>query len=233
MNDHYDRFISFARLKWKTLNEQTARRRKGRRKETVTIHVNQEKKANKTIQWTAEIPFTKSKMISSISVASSAGANGNSLAYAQLNNNGYMMDENLNATQQSDRLQYVSKPFNATFDNEVKTMATIDDSNAVKYSAAINHGSVIVANQWYTNATKKAPIMTERQLSTDDSDSSGSSKNGGSDHLQQMHACNSNKCDEEKPMPDHHARRPMNAFLIFCKRHRGIVRERYPNLENR
>lgn len=33
--------------------------------------------------------------------------------------------------------------------------------------------------------------------------------------------------------PDHHARRPMNAFLIFCKRHRTIVREKYPNLENR
>lgn len=33
--------------------------------------------------------------------------------------------------------------------------------------------------------------------------------------------------------PDHHARRPMNAFLIFCKRHRAIVREQYPNLENR
>lgn len=38
---------------------------------------------------------------------------------------------------------------------------------------------------------------------------------------------------EEKLAPDHHARRPMNAFLIFCKRHRGIVREKYPNLENR
>lgn len=140
------------------------------------------------------------------------------------------MDENLNTMQQSDRLQYVSKQF----DNEVNTMATIDNNNATKYSAAINHDTVIVANQWYTNATKKAPIMTERQLSTDDSDSSGSSKNGGSDHLQQMHACSiSSKCDEEKPMPDHHARRPMNAFLIFCKRHRGIVRERYPNLENR
>jgi hypothetical protein len=34
-------------------------------------------------------------------------------------------------------------------------------------------------------------------------------------------------------VPDHHARRPMNAFLIFCKRHRPIVREKYPNLENR
>lgn len=36
-----------------------------------------------------------------------------------------------------------------------------------------------------------------------------------------------------KLAPEHHARRPMNAFLIFCKRHRGIVREKYPNLENR
>ncbi|KMZ10926.1 uncharacterized protein LOC6726599 [Drosophila simulans] len=33
--------------------------------------------------------------------------------------------------------------------------------------------------------------------------------------------------------PEHHARRPMNAFLIFCKRHRGIVKERYRTLENR
>lgn len=39
-------------------------------------------------------------------------------------------------------------------------------------------------------------------------------------------------CGDEK-MPDHHARRPMNAFLIFCKRHRSIVRDRHPNLENR
>lgn len=33
--------------------------------------------------------------------------------------------------------------------------------------------------------------------------------------------------------PPHHARRPMNAFLIFCKRHRAVVRQRYPHLENR
>lgn len=37
----------------------------------------------------------------------------------------------------------------------------------------------------------------------------------------------------DEKAPDHHERRPMNAFLIFCKRHRGIVREKYPNLENR
>lgn len=44
---------------------------------------------------------------------------------------------------------------------------------------------------------------------------------------------NRNPPSGDEKAPDHHARRPMNAFLIFCKRHRGIVREKYPNLENR
>ena len=28
-------------------------------------------------------------------------------------------------------------------------------------------------------------------------------------------------------------KRPMNAFLIFCKQHRGVVREKNPNVDNR
>ncbi|KAK9731531.1 hypothetical protein QE152_g13581 [Popillia japonica] len=39
--------------------------------------------------------------------------------------------------------------------------------------------------------------------------------------------------DSESTSPSHHARRPMNAFLIFCKKHRPIVRRKFPNLENR
>lgn len=38
---------------------------------------------------------------------------------------------------------------------------------------------------------------------------------------------------KEPREPAHHARRPMNAFLIFCKRHRGSVRSGFPHLENR
>ncbi|XP_063977761.1 HMG box transcription factor BBX isoform X2 [Diachasmimorpha longicaudata] len=41
------------------------------------------------------------------------------------------------------------------------------------------------------------------------------------------------KEDREAGEPAHHARRPMNAFLIFCKRHRACVRTHFPNLENR
>ncbi|KAK5643773.1 hypothetical protein RI129_007618 [Pyrocoelia pectoralis] len=39
--------------------------------------------------------------------------------------------------------------------------------------------------------------------------------------------------DKEIVSPSHHARRPMNAFLIFCKKHRPIVRQKFPHLENR
>lgn len=44
---------------------------------------------------------------------------------------------------------------------------------------------------------------------------------------------NDPKSDNNNTSPSHHARRPMNAFLIFCKKHRPIVRDKFPNLENR
>ena len=34
-------------------------------------------------------------------------------------------------------------------------------------------------------------------------------------------------------IPAHHARRPPNGFLLFCKMHRDIVSAKNPNLENR
>ncbi|XP_055381156.1 putative uncharacterized protein DDB_G0282133 [Condylostylus longicornis] len=44
---------------------------------------------------------------------------------------------------------------------------------------------------------------------------------------------NNDENGESLLTPEHHARRPMNAFLIFCKRHRAIVRDKYKNIENR
>ncbi|KAG8034729.1 hypothetical protein G9C98_007805 [Cotesia typhae] len=47
-------------------------------------------------------------------------------------------------------------------------------------------------------------------------------------------AANDQVTEQREPEePAHHARRPMNAFLIFCKRHRGSVRLHFPHLENR
>ena len=37
---------------------------------------------------------------------------------------------------------------------------------------------------------------------------------------------------EEDPT-EQRARRPMNAFLLFCKRHRSLVRQEHPRLDNR
>lgn len=51
------------------------------------------------------------------------------------------------------------------------------------------------------------------------------------EHFDEMNG--SGGVNGDKTAPDHHARRPMNAFLIFCKRHRAIVRDKYKNLENR
>ncbi|XP_064835080.1 HMG box transcription factor BBX-like isoform X4 [Oncorhynchus masou masou] len=37
----------------------------------------------------------------------------------------------------------------------------------------------------------------------------------------------------EEDSSEHRARRPMNAFLLFCKRHRSLVRQEHPRLDNR
>ncbi|XP_069046101.1 HMG box transcription factor BBX isoform X2 [Lepisosteus oculatus] len=38
---------------------------------------------------------------------------------------------------------------------------------------------------------------------------------------------------EEEESSEQRARRPMNAFLLFCKRHRSLVRQQHPRLDNR
>ncbi|KAI1893522.1 hypothetical protein AGOR_G00124580 [Albula goreensis] len=38
---------------------------------------------------------------------------------------------------------------------------------------------------------------------------------------------------EEEDSSEQRARRPMNAFLLFCKRHRSLVRQQHPRLDNR
>lgn len=68
----------------------------------------------------------------------------------------------------------------------------------------------------------------------DDSDDPADSLNDNVSPAKQPSPDNIIRQENVSPTtPDHHARRPMNAFLIFCKRHRTIVRDRHPNLENR
>lgn len=160
-------------------------------------------------------------MISSISPSSGVDSYSR---YVQLNNNGYLIDQNLNSVQ-SNRLQLVTKQYASELGNKMGA-SDID----VNYSS-ITTESIGMRNKWCADASQTMTNGERLSTSADDSDSSGSFKTG-IDQLQ-VTVCGGGKSDEEKPMPDHHARRPMNAFLIFCKRHRAIVRERYPNLENR
>lgn len=45
--------------------------------------------------------------------------------------------------------------------------------------------------------------------------------------------CNSTTEEVEEDSNEQRARRPMNAFLLFCKRHRSLVRQEHPRLDNR
>lgn len=78
----------------------------------------------------------------------------------------------------------------------------------------VNNNNIDTAMDWYQN--DEANAINHQH--TDDNNTFKSTSIGN---------------DESKSNVDLNTRRPMNAFLIFCKRHRGIVRDRYPNLENR
>lgn len=45
--------------------------------------------------------------------------------------------------------------------------------------------------------------------------------------------CGSTTEEVEEDSTEQRARRPMNAFLLFCKRHRSLVRQEHPRLDNR
>lgn len=45
--------------------------------------------------------------------------------------------------------------------------------------------------------------------------------------------CGSTTEEVEEDSNEQRARRPMNAFLLFCKRHRSLVRQEHPRLDNR
>ena len=54
----------------------------------------------------------------------------------------------------------------------------------------------------------------------------------GQDQGSQME-CGGTTEDVEEDSNEQRARRPMNAFLLFCKRHRSLVRQQHPRLDNR
>uniref|UniRef100_A0A8D0ABJ1 HMG box transcription factor BBX n=1 Tax=Sander lucioperca TaxID=283035 RepID=A0A8D0ABJ1_SANLU len=73
--------------------------------------------------------------------------------------------------------------------------------------------------QWHPLLSKKALDFSEEEEEEDEEELE---KVSGFDDL-----------TVEEDSNEQRARRPMNAFLLFCKRHRSLVRQEHPRLDNR
>ncbi|XP_051539650.1 HMG box transcription factor BBX-like isoform X2 [Myxocyprinus asiaticus] len=86
--------------------------------------------------------------------------------------------------------------------------------------------------QWHPLLAKKAPDYSEEEEEEDEEELEKEpvlcAKSGG-----QETECGGVEDDGEEFSSEQRARRPMNAFLLFCKRHRSLVRQEHPRLDNR
>lgn len=119
--------------------------------------------------------------------------------------------------------EHLTKPFNYLDLNKMDPSSTEDETRE-------NDTIMSGGENWYRNGvTTNGKNESSCLASGEDTDS-----NGSLPKVDDISCMSNGRNDGDKVIAqDHHARRPMNAFLIFCKRHRNIVRERHPNLENR
>lgn len=118
---------------------------------------------------------------------------------------------------------FSKEPSDAVQRQRINSVETNNNKSAAREVEAVHNYSKVLSNE-KQNDGENEDGFEEEQGNSNDIDTGTSSGEGGEITKTE---------DGEKTTPEHHARRPMNAFLIFCKRHRAIVREKYPNLENR
>ncbi|XP_006890060.1 PREDICTED: HMG box transcription factor BBX isoform X2 [Elephantulus edwardii] len=82
--------------------------------------------------------------------------------------------------------------------------------------------------QWHPLLAKKLLDFSEEEEEEDEEEDIEKVQLLGADGLEQDVGEN-----EDDESPEQRARRPMNAFLLFCKRHRSLVRQEHPRLDNR
>lgn len=82
--------------------------------------------------------------------------------------------------------------------------------------------------QWHPLLSKKTLDFSEEEEEEDEEELE---KISGQDHGSQAHCGSTTEGDDDST--EQRARRPMNAFLLFCKRHRSLVRQEHPRLDNR
>ncbi|XP_044526047.1 HMG box transcription factor BBX [Gracilinanus agilis] len=82
--------------------------------------------------------------------------------------------------------------------------------------------------QWHPLLAKKLLDFSEEEEEEEEEEDIDKVQLLGADGLE--HDVDENEDDESS---EQRARRPMNAFLLFCKRHRSLVRQEHPRLDNR
>ncbi|XP_045895954.1 HMG box transcription factor BBX isoform X3 [Micropterus dolomieu] len=86
--------------------------------------------------------------------------------------------------------------------------------------------------QWHPLLSKKALDFSEEEEEEDEEELEKQPPLCVQDQGSQMQ-CGSTTEEVEEDSNEQRARRPMNAFLLFCKRHRSLVRQEHPRLDNR
>ncbi|XP_006800591.1 HMG box transcription factor BBX isoform X4 [Neolamprologus brichardi] len=84
--------------------------------------------------------------------------------------------------------------------------------------------------QWHPLLSKKALDFSEEEEEEDEEELV---KQAGLCNQTQHSQCEVTTEEVEEDTNEQRARRPMNAFLLFCKRHRSLVRQEHPRLDNR
>ncbi|XP_073335945.1 HMG box transcription factor BBX [Pagrus major] len=85
--------------------------------------------------------------------------------------------------------------------------------------------------QWHPLLSKKALDFSEEEEEEDEEELEKPMLCGQEQGSQVQ--CGSTTEEVEEDSNEQRARRPMNAFLLFCKRHRSLVRQEHPRLDNR
>ncbi|XP_063750916.1 HMG box transcription factor BBX isoform X2 [Eleginops maclovinus] len=85
--------------------------------------------------------------------------------------------------------------------------------------------------QWHPLLSKKALDFSEEEEEEDEEELEKPVLCGQQQGSQVQ--CGSKTEEVEEDSNEQRARRPMNAFLLFCKRHRSLVRQEHPRLDNR
>ncbi|XP_036975343.1 HMG box transcription factor BBX isoform X8 [Acanthopagrus latus] len=83
--------------------------------------------------------------------------------------------------------------------------------------------------QWHPLLSKKALDFSEEEEEEDEEELEKPMLCGQEQGSQLQ--CGTTEVEEDSN--EQRARRPMNAFLLFCKRHRSLVRQEHPRLDNR